>query len=79
VNAIPRTWTHPKRHEAHPGNLFPAAIAITKVLRSRGLTLVSYEAVIGKRETWVTDTDKGARWVTRRNGKWDVLKQEPQS
>lgn len=71
------TWTHPKRHEAHAGNVFPAAIAIERVLRSRGMTLDRYEAVKGKSKTWICETSRGRRWVTCRDGHWATHREEP--
>jgi hypothetical protein len=77
TTATARTWTHPKRHEAHAGNVFPTAVAIEKVLASRGLKLLSYEAVLGQRQTWVVETDKGRRWVTQRDGHWQTHREKP--
>jgi hypothetical protein len=54
-------------------------VLIRRVLRSRGMEVISYEAVPHLRQVWRCEMSKGERWVWCREGKWGASQQEPQS
>jgi hypothetical protein len=70
-------YGRPSRHNPHPGNTMPTAIAIDRLAKSRGFVVDRYEAVHGRDKTWVCETSKGRRWVTCRLGKWATSMEEP--
>jgi hypothetical protein len=52
---------------------------IRRVLKSRGMEMLSCEAVAHLRQVWRCETSKGLRWVWCKDGKWGTSKEEPQS